>query len=256
MALGLLLGARRNGKRQNLYQSRCRRSNDGHADRTCKDRERSLLFFSVFSSGCFCQSVFMAALYRWDRRRASLEIGLSFPIRPRRRRFRKTPPRGQGYHRHEGRGDDSGITVFGQDSCSGGARREMPAWSPAIQRAIVGKTNLTEFALGIGMNEYLRNADNPLDRDRIPGGSSSGSAVAVANGEADVAFGSDTRRFHPRSGSLLRYPGIENNLRTGVPRRRVSPFSETSDTIGPMAKDVPHLVQGNGIAGSGIFGAL
>ena len=58
---------------------------------------------------------------------------------------------------------------------------------------IVGKTNLTEFALGTsGMNEFYGTPVNPLAHHRIPGGSSSGSAVAVASGEADVAFGSDT----------------------------------------------------------------
>src|SRR5687767_3373880 len=58
---------------------------------------------------------------------------------------------------------------------------------------IVGKTNLTEFALGTsGMNEYYGTPVNPLANHRIPGGSSSGSAVAVASGAADVAFGTDT----------------------------------------------------------------
>src|SRR6476619_1443060 len=58
---------------------------------------------------------------------------------------------------------------------------------------IVGKTNMTEFAVApSGMNEYFGTPMNPLRRILIPGGASSGSAVAVANGEADVAFGTDT----------------------------------------------------------------
>ncbi|RSN48823.1 amidase [Actinomadura sp. WAC 06369] len=58
---------------------------------------------------------------------------------------------------------------------------------------IVGKTNLTEFCLGSdGLNPWSGTPVNPLDPSRIPGGSSSGSAVAVAAGEADVAFGTDT----------------------------------------------------------------
>ena len=60
---------------------------------------------------------------------------------------------------------------------------------------IVGKTNLSEFAVApSGLNDYFRTPKNPLSNRRklIPGGSSSGSAVAVANGSADVAFGTDT----------------------------------------------------------------
>ena len=58
---------------------------------------------------------------------------------------------------------------------------------------IVGKTNMTEFAISpSGMNEYFGTPVNPLKRSLIPGGSSSGNAVAVASGMADVAFGTDT----------------------------------------------------------------
>src|SRR5690606_19324135 len=59
---------------------------------------------------------------------------------------------------------------------------------------LVGKANLTEFAVTVsGRNDYYGTPWNNLGGDRrIPGGSSSGSAVAVANGTADVAFGTDT----------------------------------------------------------------
>jgi len=60
---------------------------------------------------------------------------------------------------------------------------------------VVGKTNLDEFAVGVtGMNEYFGIPKNRISRFRnlIPGGSSSGSAVAVQSGMADVAFGTDT----------------------------------------------------------------
>ena len=57
----------------------------------------------------------------------------------------------------------------------------------------VGKTNLHELAYGVtGINAAFGTPVNPLDPRRVPGGSSSGSAVAVAAGEADVAFGTDT----------------------------------------------------------------
>lgn len=59
--------------------------------------------------------------------------------------------------------------------------------------SIVGKVNLHELAFGItGINPWYGTPVNPLDPRRGPGGSSSGSAVAVAAGEADVAVGTDT----------------------------------------------------------------
>src|SRR6202012_2995846 len=58
---------------------------------------------------------------------------------------------------------------------------------------IVGKTGLTELCWSAGgINHWAGTPVNPRDPRRLPGGSSSGSAVAVASGEADVAFGTDT----------------------------------------------------------------
>ena len=110
---------------------------------------------------------------------------------------------------------------------------------------IVGKTNLTEFALGTsGMNEYYGTPVNPLARHRIPGGSSSGSAVAVANGAADVAFGSDTAGSIRVPAACCGILGLKTTFGL-VPLDGVFPLSPKHlDTIGPMAKDVPRLVQG------------
>jgi Asp-tRNA(Asn)/Glu-tRNA(Gln) amidotransferase A subunit family amidase len=111
--------------------------------------------------------------------------------------------------------------------------------------AIVGKTNLTEFALGTtGANEYFGTPINPLDHHRIPGGSSSGSAVAVANDEADVAFGSDTAGSIRVPAACCGILGLKTTFGL-VPLKGVFPLSPTNlDTIGPMAKDVPNLVKG------------
>jgi len=82
---------------------------------------------------------------------------------------------------------------------------------------VVGKTNLDEFAVGVtGMNEYFGIPRNRLSRRRnlIPGGSSSGSAVAVQSGMADVAFGTDSR--------LLRYCWIKDHVRSHFVARRLS----------------------------------
>jgi amidase len=110
---------------------------------------------------------------------------------------------------------------------------------------IVGKTNLTEFALGAsGMNDYYGTPVNPLDHYRIPGGSSSGSAVAVANGTADVAFGSDSAGSVRVPAACCGILGLKTTYGL-VPLDGVFPLSPKHlDTIGPLAKDVPRLVQG------------
>src|ERR1700723_2106071 len=85
--------------------------------------------------------------------------------------------------------------------CRAVADRAAPARSDAACLAgareagarIVGRTNLHELALGVtGINPWYGTPVNPLGRALVPGGSSSGSAVAVATGEADVAYGRDT----------------------------------------------------------------
>lgn len=122
---------------------------------------------------------------------------------------------------------------------------------------IVGKTNLAEFALGVsGINSYFGTPTNPVNRKHriIPGGSSSGSAVAVANGSADIAFGTDT-------GGSIRVPsaccGIAGLKTTFglISLEGVHPISpKYLDTVGPMAKDIPHLVQGMDLLQRGFAG--
>lgn len=117
---------------------------------------------------------------------------------------------------------------------------------------IVGKTNLTEFALGVsGMNEFFGTPINPLDKRRIPGGSSSGSAVAVANDEADVAFGSDTAGSIRVPAACCGILGLKTTFGL-VPLDGVVPLAPRHlDTIGPLAKDVPRLVQGMDLLSAG-----
>jgi amidase len=109
---------------------------------------------------------------------------------------------------------------------------------------IVGKTGLTELCWSAsGVNHWSGTPVNPLDPRRLPGGSSSGSAVAVANGEADVAFGTDT-------GGSVRIPaaccGVAG-LRTASGRisvKGVYPLAPSMDTVGPMGPDVAALELG------------
>jgi amidase len=109
---------------------------------------------------------------------------------------------------------------------------------------IVGRTNLHELALGVtGVNQWYGTPVNPLDPTRVPGGSSSGSAVAVATDEADVAYGSDT-------GGSIRIPAAccgTAGLKTTwgrIPLDGVWPLAPSFDTVGPMARTVGGLVAG------------
>jgi amidase len=109
---------------------------------------------------------------------------------------------------------------------------------------IVGKTNLTELCLGTdGLNVWSGTPVNPLYPDRVPGGSSSGSAVAVAAGEADVALGTDT-------GGSVRIPaaccGIAGLKTTHgrVPLDGVYPLAPSLDTVGPLGRDVAAVTLG------------
>ncbi len=103
---------------------------------------------------------------------------------------------------------------------------------------IVAKTNMTEFAFsGVGMNPHYGTPGNPADRTRIPGGSTSGGAVAVADGMCEIAIGSDT-------GGSTRIPGALCNLVGYKPsRQRISiagvfPLAKSTDSVGPIARTV------------------
>jgi amidase len=107
-----------------------------------------------------------------------------------------------------------------------------------------GKANLHELAYGIsGVNRAFGTPVNPLDPRRVPGGSSSGSAAAVAAGEADIAFGTDT-------GGSIRIPaaccGIAGlkTTRGRISLNGVRPLSPGLDTVGPMARDIAGLAAG------------
>ncbi len=108
----------------------------------------------------------------------------------------------------------------------------------------LGKVNLTEFAYsGLGLNPHFGTPANPHDRAtrRAPGGSSSGSAVAVASGLAPVAIGTDT-------GGSVRIPSAFNGLvgykssEGRIDKRGVFPLSETLDSVGPIGRTVEDCI--------------
>ena len=82
--------------------------------------------------------------------------------------------------------------------------------APVVRRlrtagaVIVAKTNMVEFAFsGIGANPHYGTPGNPADRTRVPGGSSSGAAVAVADGMCEIGIGTDTGGSDPCSRRVL-----------------------------------------------------
>jgi aspartyl-tRNA(Asn)/glutamyl-tRNA(Gln) amidotransferase subunit A len=118
--------------------------------------------------------------------------------------------------------------------------------------AIVAKTNMTEFAFsGVGLNPHFGTPGNPKDRSRIPGGSTSGGAVAVTDRMCDIAIGSDT-------GGSTRIPAALCGLigwkpsKQRVPTDGAFPLSSTLDSIGPMARTVVDCARADAVmAGEG-----
>ncbi|WP_144107359.1 amidase [Paraburkholderia sp. BCC1886] len=108
----------------------------------------------------------------------------------------------------------------------------------------IGKTNLSEFAYsGLGLNPHF---GTPVNRaldggSRVPGGSSSGAAVAVAAGVVPLAIGTDT-------GGSVRIPAAFNGIvgyrasTTRYPKDGSFPLSPTLDTIGPLARSVADCI--------------
>ncbi len=118
--------------------------------------------------------------------------------------------------------------------------------APALERVIragfivMGRTNMTEFAFsGLGLNSHFPAPASGWDRAtrRIPGGSSSGTGVAVADGLAVVGLGTDT-------GGSCRIPASFNGIvgykptARRVPLDNIVPLSSSLDSVGPLARSV------------------
>jgi aspartyl-tRNA(Asn)/glutamyl-tRNA(Gln) amidotransferase subunit A len=117
----------------------------------------------------------------------------------------------------------------------------------AAGAVIVGKTNMTEFAFsGIGINPHYGTPGNPADRARIPGGSSSGAAVAVADGMCDIAIGSDTGGSTRIPAAFCGIVGFKPTQKR-IPLDGALPLSTTLDSIGPMARSVADCARADAV---------
>jgi indoleacetamide hydrolase len=112
---------------------------------------------------------------------------------------------------------------------------------------VIGKTNMHELAFGItstNLSSFAGPVKNPYDKTRIPGGSSGGTAAAIAAGIVTCGLGTDTGGSTRIPASLTGLVGLRPSVGNGGAQRRyndpdmVVPISHTRDTVGPMGRTV------------------
>ena len=133
------------------------------------------------------------------------------------------------------------VTTAGTTWLRGSAPAKKDAVSVARLRAAgfvpIGRTNMTEFAFsGLGLNPHYGTPLNPFDRKaaRIPGGSSSGAAVSVADGMCFAGLGTDTGGSCRIPAAMCGIVGFKPTQRR-VPLAGTLPLSTSLDSIGPLA---------------------
>ena len=135
---------------------------------------------------------------------------------------------------------DAPTTAGGHPRFCGHPRTDAPlvARLRAAGAVIVGKTNLHEFAYGVtNVNRHHGATRNPWDLERIPGGSSGGSAAAVAAGLCAAAVGTDTGGSIRIPAALCGVVGLKPTL-GAVPLEGVFPLGPSLDHAGPIARSV------------------
>ncbi len=132
----------------------------------------------------------------------------------------------------------AGSKVLAEESKPASADAPVVRRLRAAGAVIVAKTNMTEFAFsGVGANPHYGTPGNPADPARVPGGSTSGGAVAVADGLCEIAIGTDTGGSTRIPAALCGIVGFKPS-KYRIPTDGAFPLSYTLDSIGPMARTV------------------
>lgn len=125
--------------------------------------------------------------------------------------------------------------------------------APVVKRlraagaVILGKTNMVEFAFsGVGVNPHYGTPANPADRARVPGGSTSGGGVAVADDMGVIAIGTDTGGSCRIPAALCGVVGYKPT-KARVPTQGAFPLSPTLDSVGPIARSVAACAQADAV---------
>jgi aspartyl-tRNA(Asn)/glutamyl-tRNA(Gln) amidotransferase subunit A len=131
--------------------------------------------------------------------------------------------------------------------------------APVVRRlraggaVIVAKTNMTEFAFGaVGTNPHYSTPGNPSARSRVPGGSSSGAAVAAADGMCEIAIGTDTGGSVRIPAALCGIVGFKPS-RPRIPTEGAFPLSYSLDSIGPLARRVADCAKADTVMAGDTF---
>jgi len=118
---------------------------------------------------------------------------------------------------------------------------------------IVAKTNMSEFAFsGIGAYPHFGTPRNPRDRARVPGGSSAGAPIAVADGMCDIAIGTDTGGSVRIPAALCGLVGFKPS-RQRIPTDGAFPLSKTLDSVGPIGSSVADCAKADAIMAANTF---